>query len=404
MSKKLDNIIALVMVLYLICVFFNKFVAVITMIFCILLMIRVLRDKRIVPIILSVIVLGLLFYNYFISMQYFVLELEVLSNKSNLEYLIRMITFIMMLYCFSDREILISIYNEFENYINIVLVIVIIYQIVIGVFLITKQGFLERWGMTIFVGINGNPHGNTYLMILMAIVIEIIISKKDNRYLVLYFIPLLSAFMSGARTPAIVLLGMFLGIRCFKNRIRANLRFTWKGLLITTVFLIVISIFSHMLVEFILHSSIIDKFLSTSDSGNMLNSRDLIWNGLINDFKYNFSDIERVFGHGIHYSVIINEQTVNSPIWGHSDFIDILISYGIIMLVIYVVMYVRYFIKLWTIGGKGLLIMVFFVGMVLLSVFNGVINYTVFISIIAFWSIFYISIEDKDIDEGKCYE
>ena len=74
------------------------------------------------------------------------------------------------------------------------------------------------------------------------------------------------------------------------------------------------------------------------------------------------------------------------------------------MLVIYVVMYVRYFIKLWTIGGKGLLIMVFFVGMVLLSVFNGVINYTVFISIIAFWSIFYISIEDKDIDEGKCYE
>ena len=98
MSKKLDNIIALVMVLYLICVFFNKFVAVITMIFCILLMIRVLRDKRIVPIILSVIVLGLLFYNYFISMQYFVLELEVLSNKSNLEYLIRMITFIMMLY------------------------------------------------------------------------------------------------------------------------------------------------------------------------------------------------------------------------------------------------------------------------------------------------------------------
>ena len=67
MSKKLDNIIALVMVLYLICVFFNKFVAVITMIFCILLMIRVLRDKRIVPIILSVIVLGLLFYNYFIS-------------------------------------------------------------------------------------------------------------------------------------------------------------------------------------------------------------------------------------------------------------------------------------------------------------------------------------------------
>ena len=69
-------------------------------------MLRVLRDKRIVPIILSVIVLGLLFYNYFISRQYFILELEVLSNKPNIEYLIRMITFIMMLYCFSDKEIL----------------------------------------------------------------------------------------------------------------------------------------------------------------------------------------------------------------------------------------------------------------------------------------------------------
>ena len=404
MLKKIDKIIALVMVLYLFCSFFNKFIAVITMVFCILLMIRVLRDKRIVPIILSVIVLGLLFYNYFISRQYFILELEVLSNKPNIEYLIRMITFIMMLYCFSDREILTSIYNEFENYIDIVLGIIIIYQIVIGVFFITKQGFLERWGMTVFVGINGNPHGNSYVMILMAIVIEIIISKKDNRYLALYFIPLLSAFMSGARTPAVVMLGIFLGIRCFKNTIRTNLRFSWKGLLIVIGSLIVISIFSDVLVNFALHSSIMDKFSSTSDSGNVLNSRDLIWNGLINEFKYNFSDIERVFGHGIHYSVIINMYNVNSPIWGHSDFIDILISYGMLMLAIYVVMYVRYFIKLWSIGGNALLIMVFFVGMVLLSIFNGVINYTVFISAIAFWAMFYISIEDKDINEGEGYE
>lgn len=404
MLKKIDKIIALVMVLYLFCSFFNKFIAVITMVFCILLMIRVLRDKRIVPIILSVIVLGLLFYNYFISRQYFILELEVLSNKPNIEYLIRMITFIMMLYCFSDREILTSIYNEFENYIDIVLGIVIIYQIVIGVFFITKQGFLERWGMTVFVGINGNPHGNSYVMILMAIVIEIIISKKDNRYLALYFIPLLSAFMSGARTPAVVMLGIFLGIRCFKNTIRTNLRFSWKGLLIVIGSLIVISIFSDVLVNFALHSSIMDKFSSTSDSGNVLNSRDLIWNGLINEFKYNFSDIERVFGHGIHYSVIINMYNVNSPIWGHSDFIDILISYGMLMLAIYIVMYVRYFIKLWSIGGNALLIMVFFVGMVLLSIFNGVINYTVFISAIAFWAMFYISIEDKDINEGEGYE
>ena len=406
MLRRIDKIIALVMVLYLICVFFNKFVAVITMILCILLMFRVLRDKRIVPIILSVIVLGLLFYNYFISRQYFIFELEVLSNKPNIEYLIRMITFIMMLYCFSDREILTSIYNEFENYIDIVLGIIIIYQIVIGVFFITKQGFLERWGMTVFVGINGNPHGNSYVMILMAIVIEIIISKKDNRYLALYFIPLLSAFMSGARTPAVVLAGIFLGIRCFKNKIkiRSNLRLTWKKLLIIAGFLIVITIFGELLIDFIMNSSIMDKFSSTSDSGNVLNSRDLIWNGLINEFKYNFSDIERVFGHGIHYSVLINKYTVNSPIWGHSDFIDILISYGVLMLAIYIIMYVRYFIKLWSIGGNGLLIMVFFIGMVLLSIFNGVINYTVFISVIAFWAMFYISIKDKDINEGEGYE
>ena len=404
MLRRIDKIIALVMVLYLICVFFNKFVAVITMILCILLMFRVLRDKRIVPIILSVIVLGLLFYNYFISRQYFIFELEVLSNKPNIEYLIRMITFIMMLYCFSDKEILTDIYNEFENYIDIVLGIVIIYQIVIGVFFITKQGFLERWGMNVFVGINGNPHGNTYLMILMAIVIELIVSKKNNRYLVLYFIPLLSAFMSGARTPAVVMLCMFLGIRCFKNKIRANLRFSWSGLLIVVGFLVIISIFGNVLIDFILNSNIMDKFSSTSDSGNVLNSRDLIWNGLINEFKYNFSDIERVFGHGIHYSVLINKYTVNSPIWGHSDFIDILISYGMLMLAIYIVMYVRYFIKLWSIGGNGLLMMVFFLGMILLSIFNGVINYTVFISVIAFWAMFYISIQDKDINEGEGYE
>ena len=219
MLRKLDKIIALVMVLYLFCMFFNKFIAGITTVFCILLMIRVLKDKRIVPIILSVIVLGLLFYNYYISRQYFNLELGVLSSKSNIEYLIRIITFIIMLYCFSDRKILTCIYNEFKNYVNIIWGIVIIYQIVIGVFLITKQGFLERWGMNVFVGLNGSPHGNSYLMILMAIVIEFIVSKKNNRYLLLYFIPLISAFMSGARTPAVVMAGIFLGIRCFKNKI-----------------------------------------------------------------------------------------------------------------------------------------------------------------------------------------
>lgn len=402
MLKKIDNIIAIVMIVYLFCMLFNKFIAGITAIFCILLIIRVLRDKRIVPIILASVLLSLMVYNYLISRQYFSLGLEVLSSKSNTEYLIRMLTFSMMLDCFSDREILTRIYKELRKYVNWFLYIIIAYEFLVLLLLATGKSFIYRWGMNVFVGLNGSPHGNAYLMILVAVIIEWIVSEKNNKYLFLYLIPFIAAFISGARTPAVVMVCIFLGIRFFKNGlvIRRRIQMSWKRLIIITCFFICMLLCSKSIFDFIVNSNVVDKFLSTSDSGNVLNSRDMIWAGILNDFKYNFSDFQRAFGHGIHYSVIINLYNVHSPIWGHSDFIDILVSYGLITLGIYMAMYIRYFIKLWIIARNILLDFIFFIGMMLLSIFNGVINYTVFISIVAFWAIFYISTNKVNLGEN----
>ena len=399
MLKKIDKLIAIIMLLTLFSILFNKFIGKLVIIFTFVLVLKILIEKRSKALIGVGIVVVLGIYNYLISKQYFYLELEFLNKYSNREYLFRMILFSAMLCIFSDKNMVLGIYKCFKKYLNLVIGLVCIYEIIIVLLAITNIGFINRWGMKVFVGLSGSPHANAYIMILLSIVIEWIINeKKNNKYLLLHLIPIISVFDSGARTPAFVMLGLFLAIRSF-NKKEGTARFfriTWKKMMIVSFALSIFVLCSTTFIDAFLSSNIMEKFISTSESGNVLNSRDKIWNGIITDYTYNFSNKEKLLGHGIHYTVVINKNNVMSEIWGHSDFVDILVSYGAIVLAMYIILYLRYFIKMCVWGEGKILVIAFAIAMFMLSIFNGVINYTMFIPIIAFWAIYYISICERN--------
>lgn len=60
---------------------------------------------------------------------------------------------------------------------------------------------------SVFTGTFSSPHVYVYSLIFMVVIIQwIFIEKKICRVLALYIIPTITSFMTGARTPQIVLL------------------------------------------------------------------------------------------------------------------------------------------------------------------------------------------------------
>lgn len=380
---KIDRLLAQILVLSIMPFLLNCKINIMINTIMVLLLLRMVISKNLKGIILIILTGGIILYNYYISKSYFSLNLNILNEDSNKIYAKSILTFILMLYIFSNKYTVSSIYKHFKKYSTFVLVEIILCQIFILIKLITKSGYIMRWGMSVFVGPFLSPHPYVYSLIIMIILIELlIIEKKNNFILFLYIVPLYTSILTGARTPTIILFLFFISVRFFKDKNRFCLKN--KHILIFIAICIIFIIIGRDLLKLLFNSNLISKF---SSSENILNSRDMIWQGLLNDFN-TFSIKEKILGHGIHYTVLLNLKNVKSSIWGHSDFIDILISYGILLMIIYIVVYLNYFKYIFDTGMNKKLVLGTLLYMILLSVFNGVVNYNGFISIVCYFSIF----------------
>lgn len=384
----MNKLLALLLSILPFCIFINRGINKVAILLVIFLVLRVLWNNKLMIFPLSAL-LGIIISNYKLAEQYFNLGLKSLDSINTMQYGMRLFEFIIMLYAFSNKRIIEDIYKNFIKYKKIILIEIIIAQILSVYLLITGIGFTNMWGMHNFVGFYDTPHPYGYSLIVMSVLIELLIRENnDKKLLILYIVPFVTALLTGARTPMVAMVAIVIIFRMFKIRfIKIPKKIKIKTLLIISVGILFCIIGGSSILEFILKSNIMDKFISTSNNGTFDNGRTIYWSNILKYFFTHFNIQEQLFGHGIFYTVVINKVTVGLEIWAHSDFVDIIVSYGLIALFIYLFFYINYFYKLGKnlkYRGVALSLLIIFT---FLSSGNGTINYDGFIP-----SVIYIAI------------
>lgn len=383
----LDSVFKIIILMSPLIISIGKGINVLSIALCSLLFIKMYKQKKFLSVCILCLVILLISYNF---LQTQLLGFITDSKTINLYILSYLLIILVLNYCSSISN-LIELNKCFKKYKIVIIFEVILAETYILYLFISKKGFISRWDGTYFAGTYDNPHSFTYSMILLIVVNTYLynLSRKKHIY-ILQIVPMVTFLYTGARTPAIC--GTLILILINSKKIFQLKRLYKKILLVVVVGLIIIVIKTH--VEIFGNIPIIQKFLMTEEGGNILSGRDVFWNGLIT-YLLNSSWKKTLLGSGILYSMYINYCNVGNSIWSHNDFIDIIISFGILGLMVYVGCLIKYFYSLVYRSKDKAKIFLILIIFILLEYFNGTINYNnffvvfFFVALVAFQDSFY---------------
>lgn len=228
-----------------------------------------------------------------------------------------------------------------------------------------------------------------FIMVLSIIGVNLYKNKKYFFYSVIPFVAILAG---GSRTYVVVALCLILvAWYCTLN---SNKKFV-----LTCIPFLTIIIFG------LLNSSVMDKFSATAYSsssyfdlwGTITSGRSIFWAADINSF-INSSAITKLFGQGFNSIYEINYEAFGGKVWAHNDFIQCLISHGLIGLILYLAVMLKFIIKL----RKNNVSLFISMLVMMIWLFNAMFNmfYTYFCSILSF-PILVLGIAVMSKREGK---
>lgn len=395
----LIKIISVLLVISPISIYFAKGTMGFLIILTLFLMLDIILEKKVSSKLIGFIVLIIIFLNFNKIKPYFIYGISFIDINSTIEYAIRIIAFMSLTYFFSNRYKVELVSKYIVKYSNILLLEIIVSQIYLIYLFISGKGYTQTWGLKNYVGPYMTPHTYAYSIIIMIIMIEILfLIKRSNKIMFLYIFPVLSSFLCGARTPVMMMFIIFIIIRKFKtNTIVINTRFKIKNILIVLGIMIIITLFSNEIIKMIINSNIVTKFIETASEQNFDNGRVEYWNICMKSYLQ--SDILRqLLGNGIYSTVLDIKNSLGYEIWAHSDWVDIINSYGLIIVIIYTSLYINYFIKLRKWSGKKYMITFLGMAFIFLSTYNGIINYTHFLFVFCYISILALECSKEELE------
>lgn len=237
---------------------------------------------------------------------------------------------LIFLTCFDmvqDEDFLKTIKYYLEKYYKFVIVS-IVGIIILNIF---ADSYRTTWHMNAFEGLYFDPHQAAYRFCTLIVYIMFFIrAGKGSKVLnfVLIFLCEWLIMKTGARTPT--LLGIALGmiaIYFMKDEILQIYRTHKKGAIIATI------IFVIAFILYLPHTGFMQKMLISS-KGTFDNGRSILRSAEWEYFKKS-SIPNMLFGHDNQDIRNVNYEVMFARIWCHSDIMQILLQFGIFMLIIY---------------------------------------------------------------------
>lgn len=234
---------------------------------------------------------------------------------------------------FSKKKILCSL-EESEKFIKFFVILCDLF-LCVG-FFDSRCYDSSQWDGSYFRGYTNASHTMASGACLLLVFTLYMIRNKRKISSFIYFVPSIIAILkSGARTflIPIIIVCLFFYIYHIKS-------FSIRLLAFPVVIISAIYIF--------LNSSMIEKFIFSVNNqytdmnfwGRLTNGRTAFWLvDLLAFVSYNI--IQKLLGNGFDYVYMVNEKNFNLAIWAHNDFINCLLSVGLIGTVLYMYMMYR---------------------------------------------------------------
>lgn len=198
--------------------------------------------------------------------------------------------------------------------------------IITGITLFLPSCYTSNTGEVVYMGISNGSH--TVASCLCLVIVILMIYLKDEKFrttqLVYLAIPILAILKSGSRVYLISIV-ILIALFCKENMKNYSLK--------PIMFIVV----STVMVGGFLSSSMFTRFVSTSNNQYISdNSFEAITSGRITWWKYDLDEYgkfkfsKKLFGNGYDCVYDINQRMYGMKIWAHNDFIQLLLSIGIL--------------------------------------------------------------------------
>lgn len=229
----------------------------------------------------------------------------------------------------------------------------------------------SQWDGSYYLGYTNASHTMASGACLLLVFTLYIIRNKRNIISFIYFVPSIIAILkSGARTfliPIVIVCLFFYAYHIKKFSVKL-LVFPIAIVCATYVFLN-----SSMVEKF--SFSINNQYTDMNFLGRLTNGRTAFWVVDLLAFR-DYNIIQKLVGNGFQYVYMVNERNFNLAIWAHNDFINCLLSVGIIGTVIYVYALYRTGKKIIKISPKDIIIKILLISYILLpALLNGFYTY-----------------------------
>lgn len=287
------------------------------------------REKKVnYKVILYVILIFISIY----QITFFLRRISYFQNYIFIQFILMSLTYIIFL----NRSNLLRIKGFIIDNYKLVMLIYLIGIVFYIVLFITKLGFKTIWGSRYFQAYFEFPHQASYEFFVfqgIGLMLYLLSKNKIYKYLSLFIISisvLLNSF-TGARTSFILSLVVFIPL--LYNYFKENRKILIILVSILIAFVVVNYFFNFIDVENI---PIIKKFIHSSSGKNHLFTSREFWDDLMIYWKDKYTLSELIIGKGFGVSIYINELIGFKGLWSHNDFIELILSLGIIGLIYYI--------------------------------------------------------------------
>lgn len=328
----------------------------------------------------------LVILTYLIFIAQFSINIFLSNENFNYITLVRWTGFTLILILCSYKEIIGNFLGFIKEKYNFIKGLSIFY-LVIEIYYFFFDGFTYNWDGKYFVSFytkNENfggaaAHTNSYLLIIIQLMLMYIIHQemksKNTKKVIIYSITTIIAFyfnlLTGARTSSVIAL-FILG--CYILKVLSDNRdILKKHIKSITIIVIGISLLGGLLIAFdvinLENIPLVQKFMRQINNGNFMSSRDRIWPALLVSFSNDYSIFEMLFGQYFGITTIINHKAIGEAIWAHNDFIEVLMSVGILGAGIYIIALFKILMNY-----RNYILLI---SLVLIASFNGLMNYPI---------------------------
>ena len=299
----------------------------------------------------------------------------------------------------------------FRNHKRFIVRILNIWTFLVGISIFLPSSYRSSWGgARYFSSFCGSIWRLAPTCIfIMSLALGAMIIYKNKKYILYALIPMYSLYMGGSRTYVLVGLALFMIFWYYFSPSKK-------------IFYLSLPCVAIVLISLIWQTSMADKLNAVSYSddsyfdfwGTITSGRSIFWSADIQAF-WESNIVKKIVGHGLNFIYEINDEAFGGLVWAHNDFIQCLVSHGIIGLVLYLYSIKKLFhnIRNKATGHKEFIPVI---GCFFVWIINAMFNmfYTYFCSILAFPFLIYavqqgeknfsfqkLEARSRNVDAGK---